>query len=334
MTTRELLKAKKNLTDIAFAFKKSRILFTASELNIFNIISRDNLTANEIAEETNAEVNSIKRLLNALVAADILEKKDDLYANTEASKLLLVKDSSDYMGRILNISNVWNVWSNLTESIIQGKPVVYEEFGEKDEAWIKSVAEGIQWQAINEAKDVIKNIDFKNAEKILIIGGEIGVYAKEMLEINPNLKITLFCHPRLGRYSEKYLNSQGIGDKVEVLTGDIFTDSFGNANEYDILLSSHLISLHPVRDNIELFKKAYFYVAYGGTIYIHENVIDDSRTKPLSATLESINMLVNTKSGEVYTHTEIWVMLRESQFLDIENQATNVGTNIISAQKY
>lgn len=334
MTTRELSAAKKSLTDIAFAFKKSRILFTATELDIFNIISQDKLTVEEIADKTQSNVGSIKRLLNSLVAANILNKSDGFYCNSETSKVLLVKDSKEYMGRILNISNVWNVWSHLTDAVIQGKPVIYEDFGDKEEGWIKSTAEGIQWQAINEAQSVVKNVDLRSAEKVLIIGSDIGVFAKEMLQINPNLKITIFNHPRLGRYSEEYIAKQGLSSNVEIITGDLVDDSFGKANQYDMIFVTHLISLYSVKDNIELFKKLYFFMNVGGMIYVHENVIHDSRTQPLEATLESLNMLVNTKEGEVYTHTEIWVMLRESHFLDIENYPTTVDTNIISAHKY
>ena len=63
------------IEDIAYAFKKSRVLLTASDLNIFEAIGYRSLTARQISESLLLEVNSTERLLNVWTC---LKKKNNL----------------------------------------------------------------------------------------------------------------------------------------------------------------------------------------------------------------------------------------------------------------
>jgi len=50
--------------------------------------------------------------------------------------------------------------------------------------------------------------------------------------------------------------------------------------------------------------------------------------------MKSLNMMLNTLKGDVYTETDLWVMLKESNYHDIDRKETRIGTTIMQGRKY
>ncbi len=334
LTDVEKTQAIQELNEIAYAFWKSRALFTACELDIFSIIGDNGKTAEHIALESKANTEGIKRLLNAMVSLELLVKSEEYYRNTTVAKTLLLKSSPDYMGNIMHLSNIWDVWTHLTGSVVKGGPEIYQEFWEKNDAWMKNNVESHHWKSVYEAKGLVDFIDLRNVKKVLDLGGSSGHYLIKLLEQKPDLECTIFDHPRVIQFAKERLIEAGVDKKIRTISGGFFDEEFGQENEYDLIIISHIISEYSIWDNVALIQKAYYFLNYGGTIIVHDNIIDDSRTSPVDCTLMSLDMLVNTRSGDVYTETDIWVMMREAMFSDIMKYKTNFGTSIMVGHKY
>lgn len=334
LTDIEKTKAIQELNEIAYAFWKSRALFTACELDIFSTIGEHGKTAEHVATEANSNKEGIKRLLNAMVALGLLVKNEEYYRNTTVSKTLLFKNSPDYMGNIMHLSNIWDVWTHLTGSVVKGGPEIYQEFWEKDDNWMRNNVESHHWKSVYEANGLVDFIDVRNIKKVLDLGGSSGYYLVKLLEKKPDLECTLFDHPRVIQFGKEILQKAGVDSKVRTISGGFFDEEFGQENEYDLIIISHIISEYSIWDNVALIQKAYYFLNYGGTLIVHDNIIDDSRTSPLDCTLMSLDMLVNTKSGDVYTETDVWVMMREAMLSDIKKHKTNFGTSIMVGHKY
>jgi ubiquinone/menaquinone biosynthesis C-methylase UbiE len=334
LTDLEKTKAIEELNDIAYAFWKSRALFTACELDIFSIIGDVGKTAENIALEANASKEGVKRLLNALVSLDLLTKNEDYYRNSDKSKALLLKSSPDYMGNILHLSNLWDVWTHLTGSVVKGGPEIYQEFWDKDDNWMRNTVESNHWKSLYEAKGLVDFIDLHDVKKVLDLGGSSGDYLIKLLERKPDLECTIFDHPRIIQFAKEFIEAAGYTDKIRILSGGFFDEEFGEENEYDLIIISHIISEYSIWDNVALIQKAYYFLKYGGKLIVHDHIIDDSRTSPVDCTLMSLDMLVNTRSGDVFTETDIWVMMREAMFTDIKKYKTTYGTSIMVGNKY
>lgn len=322
------------LNELAYAFWKSRALFTACELDVFSIIGENGKTAEYIALEAKANTEGVKRLLNAMVGLELLVKSDEYYRNTEKSKTLLIKSSPDFMGNIMHLSNLWDVWTHLTGSVVKGGPEIYQEFWEKDDDWMRNNIESHHWKSVYESKGLADFLDLRNIKKVLDLGGSSGHFLMTLLEKKPDLECTIFDHPRVIQFSKEILEKAGMGNKIRTISGGFFDEEFGEENEYDLIIISHIISEYSIWDNVALVQKAYYFLNYGGTLMIHDNIIDDSRTSPLDCTLMSLDMLVNTRSGDVYTETDIWVMMREAMFSDIKKHKTTFGTSVMIGNKY
>lgn len=334
LTELDKTKAIDDLNEIAYAFWKSRALFTACELDIFTFIGDNGKTAEHIALETKASPEGMKRLLNAMVSLELLVKTEEYYRNTEKSKALLIKSSPDFMGNIMHLSNEWDVWTHLTGSVIKGGPEIYQEFWEKDDNWMRNTIEAHHWKSVYESKGLIDFIDLRNVKKVLDLGGSSGYYLTKLLEQKPDLECTIFDHPRVIQFAKDQLVETGMSKKIRTISGGFFDEEFGVENEYDLIIISNIISEYSIWDNVALMQKAYYFLNYGGSIIVHDHIIDDSRTSPIDCTLMSLDMLVNTRSGDVYTETDIWVMMREAMLSDIKKYKTSYGTSIMVGNKY
>ena len=80
------------------AFRISRIILTAHELNIFTLLKEGPLTSQVIAKATEANERATDRLLNALVPIGLLKKSGSQFSNTDFSTRFMIRGQPTYMG--------------------------------------------------------------------------------------------------------------------------------------------------------------------------------------------------------------------------------------------
>lgn len=308
----------KHISDIAYSFWKSRTLFTGCELDVFTLIGEGAKSAEQLNEELKIEPRGLNRLLNALVALKLLKKEHGLYSNTDNGLRFLSRNSPDFANHLMHLANQWDLWSHLTDSVKQGAPKFYQDFGEKDEPWMSHTASAMHWKATLEADAIVDSIDMRKVKNVLDLGGSTGYYSYRLLQKYPDLNITLYDHPRLRKYAIEFLESVNMLDRVRLISGCFFEKEFGEEKEYDLVLASHLLNEFSIWENIELLSKIYHFISLNGHLIVNERIINDDRVGPVEDAMQSLDLLVNTKKGEIYTETDIWVMMRESMFINIE----------------
>ncbi|MFH1000359.1 MAG: methyltransferase dimerization domain-containing protein [Bacteroidota bacterium] len=115
------------LMEIVNGFRSSKIILTAYELGLFSILSNGKKTSSEIASVLNLNQRASDRLMNALTALGLLEKKREKFRNTSFSLKFLVKTSPAYMGGIAHIVNLWDTWDKMTDSVRAGTAILNED---------------------------------------------------------------------------------------------------------------------------------------------------------------------------------------------------------------
>jgi predicted transcriptional regulator len=96
----------KGLREVVMAFQKSRILLTAYELDIFTFIGEKSYNSGTISKALNLNKNATERLLNALVALELMEKKNENYNNSKDSLMFLSKNSPTYLGGLMHSNHL------------------------------------------------------------------------------------------------------------------------------------------------------------------------------------------------------------------------------------
>src|SRR5258708_7609325 len=91
--------------DLIEAFRRSKTMFTAVSLGVFDILADGPASAAAIAQRTNASTGALERLLDACAGLGLLDKQKDLYTNRPAADAYLVRRSPQAMVGYIQYSN-------------------------------------------------------------------------------------------------------------------------------------------------------------------------------------------------------------------------------------
>ena len=110
------------ILDLIEAFRRSKTMFTAVSMGIFDYLGKAPGTAAAVAEHIQAPEDTTTRLLDACVSLGLLRKAGELYQNQPATQRLLRRDSPETMtGYILYSDEVlYPMWGQLEAAIREG----------------------------------------------------------------------------------------------------------------------------------------------------------------------------------------------------------------------
>ena len=103
-----------SIFQLSFGYWKSCILFTATEFDIFTLISKGTVTAKDISQSIHTNERATEMLLNALVSLELLTKQANCYQNAPISNLHLIKGKPHYLGDFIHhAQNILENWTML-----------------------------------------------------------------------------------------------------------------------------------------------------------------------------------------------------------------------------
>ena len=298
----------KNLRDIWSGFRAARVLITANNYGVFNLLTKPQ-SAEAISHKLHIDSRATEILLDALTGIGLLKKSASEYKNTPISNRFLVEGSPSYQGDIIkHADTLWKNWSGLDEAVKTGKPA---RKAHDHEAFIL----GMHNLASLKVKDVIKTAGLKGVKTALDLGGGPGTYSMEMAK--RGVKVTLFDYPETIEIAKRLIEEQKIKG-IRFISGDFTIEDVGKG--YDLIFISQILHAYSGKRNLQILKKCKNALNRQGRIVIQEFPISEDRTHPLQSALFSVNMLVNTQAGRCYSPKEIKSWLSKSALKDIQEK--------------
>jgi len=311
-------------------FQKSRIILTAFELEIFTLLSNNKKSAKEIAKNRGLDTNALERLMNALCALELLEKKNEKFSNLPIAEKFLVKAKPNFLSRIYHSVNLWNSWSSLTQVVKTGTVPHQTQITDKEDDWLKNFIGAMHNRAKKTAPVTIQNIDLEGVNSLLDIGGGSGVFAMAFKNKKNELKSTVFDLPNVIPLTKEYIKKEGFEGKIHTIAGNYLKDDIGSG--YDLIFLSAIIHSNSFEENQELILKCATALNPNGRIVIDDFIMDEDKTSPVRGAIFSINMLVGTKSGTTYSEGEIKSWFDKVNIRFISTKQTQFGTSQIVGQ--
>jgi len=303
------------LLEISGFFWKTCVLQTAVKMEVFTVIGDGGLTTGEIAQKVDGAANGVARLLNALVAMALLDKKDDKYTNTPTGRELLAKGSPKYLGHIImHHHHLLESWSKLDQAVKSGKPQRSRSSYSKEE-WRESFLMGMFNLAMGLAPKIVPAIDVSSRHHLLDLGGGPGTYAIHFCLGNEHLKATVYDLPTTRPFAEKTIGQFKLADRINLMNGNYLEDPV--EGRYDVAWLSHILHGEEPGDCRMIIQKAVDALEPGGMIIIHDFILNNSMDGPLFPALFSLNMLLGTESGQSYSEEQIIDMLAAAGAKDI-----------------
>ncbi len=296
-------------------FQVSRIILSAVELDIFTAVGQG-ANAADIAGKIDIDPRAAETFLNALVALNLLEKKDGLYSNTPLSARYLMDGSpDDSRAALMHSVHLWDRWSTMTECVRKGTSVTYKERSGGPKEQTESFIAAMHKNATLRASQVARAVGVEGIKKVLDVGGGSGAYSITFARANPQLRAEVFDLPDVIPIAQRHIDEAGVPDRVTTKIGDFRKDELGH--DFDMIFISAICHMNSPQENIDLLQKAFGALASGGRVVVQDFILGPDKTSPVSAALFALNMLVGTRGGSSYSEPEYTEWLKTAGFKDI-----------------
>jgi len=286
---------------------KTCALHAAVKLDVFSVIGDQRLTGDEVTQKIDGALRGVERLLNAMVAMELLLKKDGRFENTPSSKTFLSKHSKKYLGHIiLHHHHLVESWSHLDQAVMTGQPIRSRSSFSTEE-WRESFLMGMFNLAMGLAPKLVPLIDISSRSHLLDLGGGPGTYAIHFCLHNTGLNATVYDLPTTRPFAEKTIQQFDLTDRITFMSGNYLDDPI--EGRYDVVWLSHILHGEGPEDCQMIIQKAADALKPGGMIIIHEFILNNTMDGPLFPALFSLNMLLGTSSGQAYSEHQLTEML-------------------------
>jgi len=325
------VKPLEDLTNRIRAFQESRALLTAVELDLFGAVGKG-ATAVEAASRLQTDERATEMLMNALVALEMLQKKDGVFRNTELTEQYFTESSPDNMRlAMMHTAYLWDRWSTLTESVRKGASQVRASVGEGDRNWTEAFIAAMDRNVAERAPFVINAVDTSRVRRMLDIGGGSAGYSIAFAKASPELYSEVLDLPAVLPLTQQYIERAGFTERVKTRAGDLQRDEFGR--DYDLVFVSAICHILGPAENQDLFRRCFAALALGGQIVIQDFILKSDKTAPRQAALFALNWLVITENGGNYSEDEYSVWLGKAGFQDIRHVLLPGSTGLMVGVK-
>ena len=297
-------------------FQESRIFLTAAEMDVFTLLEKNPMSAQEIANRLEATVRRVTILLDAVVSMGLLEKMEETYhCPAEVASILSKESPTSIMPRVMLATGGWKRWSDLTDIVRHGKDRIRGIAFDMNESEKEAFTGAMQAVAYEMAPSIVAAIKPGEAGKLLDIGGGSGAYTQAFLEASSGLTATIVDLPSVINLARQRLASTGLLDRIQLVAGDFYKDELPTG--HDLALLSAIIHQNSPEQNIELYRKIFRALQPGGRLIVRDHVMSSDHTQPTSGALFAVNMLVVTARGRTYSFEEIKSSLESAGFIKV-----------------
>jgi acetylserotonin N-methyltransferase len=327
------------ILELIDAFRKSKTMFTALTLGVFDFLEHGPCGAAALAEATHTQVEPLERLLEACVSLGLLERTGEAFGNTEISKAYLVRSSPNTLSGYIKYSDeaLYPMWANLSSAIREGTHrwqqtfglsgnALFEHFFHTEEA-TRTFLTGMHGFGMLSSPAVVRAFDLSGFRHLVDLGGGTGHLAVAACEIYPNLRATVFDLPRVTAFARQMLATSSVSRRVDFQDGDFFHDLIPAADLY--ALGRILHDWAPERIKL-LLARIHARLPAGGGLLIAEKLMDDDRGGPVPVHMQSLNMLVCTEGRERSLH-EYRQLLQDEGFGSVQGVVTGQPLDAILA---
>ncbi|KAM6098232.1 putative bifunctional dTTP/UTP pyrophosphatase/methyltransferase protein isoform 1-T1 [Theristicus caerulescens] len=316
------------ILELMDGFRASKALFVASKLKMFDHLKdKGPLKAVDIANEVGTSVCGTERLLDACAALGLLEKTPQGYSNTDSANTYLTSDGEYSLHGYIIHSNdhLWPLFTNLESAVKEGSRQNHRAFGKKAEDLFKDYYHSQEVKqrfmaamhsiAHLTARDVATAFDLSQFKSACDLGGCSGALAHELVQIYPNLKVTVFDLPEVIANTSHFRPSGQHTAPVTFVSGDFFKD---NLPEADLYILSRVLHDWPDEKIHVLLSKISAVCKPGSALLVAEIVLDEQKMHPPRAVLQSLNMT----EGKQRSGSEYKQLLEKYGFTNVQIKIT------------
>ncbi|MFD7405450.1 methyltransferase [Streptomyces sp. NPDC059866] len=308
---------------VGWSFMRSKLLLTAMELGLFEALSKESGTAEQITGRLGLHRRGVPDFLDALVALGVLARDEaGVYRNSPAAGRHLIPGQQGYVGGFLKMTTdfMGAGWESLADMLrsgdAHGQDANKVPFAQifRDPQRLRQFLSAMD--SLNGAigPELARQYDWSQHKSFVDVGGARGNLACTLLLAHPHLTGGVFDRPVMKPFLEELAQERGVPDRVGFHGGDFYVNDIPSA---DVVVFGNVLHDCPVEARKSLIAQAAERVPAGGAVIVYDPMIDDARTDA-DTLLMSLTMMLQSPAGNEYTAAECRSWMEEAG-LDVES---------------
>jgi hypothetical protein len=308
-------------------------MLAAMKLDLFTPLDHGPLMATELASALDIDADKLSLLLYVLVLAGLLTVDEGRFANTEEAATFLVHGKPAYMG---SVHTVWREFAEAklqtAESVRTGIPQAQHDYAAMSPDELYTTLGGLHAMSLWSGRELAARYDFGACRTLLDAGGGSGGYSIGLVEAWPELHATIAELPNVVPVAERFIAEAGLGKRMDAIAVDLLQAA--PPGPFDVALLACLIQVLSAPNAQRVLHHVAAALRPGGTIYLVNMVLDDSRLTPVDAVRTNLIFLNFYEGGQAYTEGEYRSWLSEAGFVEItREEGLSSGIDLIRARK-
>ena len=326
--------------DLISAFRRSRVMFAAVELGVFESLNGRSKSPAELATELKCDPDALTRLLGACQMLGLLARSGGQYTNAPAATAYLTRGSPERMLGYANYSDavLWHLWEHLADAVREGTHRWKQTYGwdgpifshfYRTDAAKREFLMGMHGFGRISSPVVVNALNLGEFRSFVDLGGATGHLAIAAVKRWPQLSAVVFDLPDAVPLASEIVAENGVADRVRVVAGDFFADDLPAGDLYAVGRILHDWAEPKIHT---LLKRIHDALPSGGGVLIAEKLLRDDGAAPEWAVLQSLNMLVCTE-GRERTLPEYESLLAAAGFTQVTAVRTGAPLDAVLGRK-
>jgi O-methyltransferase/methyltransferase family protein len=336
--------------DIWLSTHRLPAMAVANELGVFAALDSTPATAAELARQLGFNRRATDVLLSMLTALGLVTARGDRFELADVTRTYLLPKSPYYWGPLLRALGVVR---EQHEALIRALRAAEDRVAPMDlaaapkdaspddpaEAWTRGQIAKAQAEAVTRlmhchslpaSVGVARNGRLEGVSRLLDVGGGSGCFSIAIAQRFPSVRCTVLELPAVCDAARRYIDEGGVADRVDTLSIDMFREAWPRG--YDGMFFSNIFHDWNAETNVFLARRAHEALEPGGRIFLHEQLLAEDGSGPVTTAAFSMLMLLGTH-GRQYTFSELKQILSSAGFADIDSCATYGYYSVVSGRK-
>ncbi|HUO70481.1 MAG TPA: methyltransferase [Solirubrobacteraceae bacterium] len=271
-------------------YQLSAAIGAVARLGVADALATGPAQPRQLAARVGADPPSLERVLRTLEDAGLFASLEDGRIALTALGALLRSDvpGSARRGAIASTEEWrWRAYGHLTHSVRTGEPGFRRAHGcglweylEREPDAAAMFNESMSRVAAANAAALVRNYDFSRVQRLVDVGGGLGVLVRALLEANPQMRAVVFDLPGVIEGTRTNLAAAGLTDRCEAIAGDFFEAVPADGDAYVL---SWILHDWDDRSAARILANCHAAMRDGATLLVIEMVIpagDEPRSSP------------------------------------------------------
>jgi len=323
------------LFQMATGYWASQAIYVAAKLGIADLLKDEPQSCVALATATGADAPSLFRLMRALASVGVFSHiQRDCFALSRLAESLQTEVHGSLRATVITLGEIhYQACGNLLHSVQTGSPAFDNIFGaclfdylQRNADAADAFNQGMSNLSSMLAYAILMAYDFAGISSIVDIGGGQGKLLEKILQVNPDMKGTVFDTVSTIQMAKRQLGNNAWSRRCSYISGDFFASVPQGADAY--LLCG---VIHDWDDDraVTILSNCRKAMTRSGRLLLVDMIVPDAASPSFSKLLD-LNMLV-MNGGRERTIAEFCVLLNAADYKLTRIVSTLAPQSVIEA---